>query len=108
HAVTNAVTAVNVIVAAFSWGTNATLTCSDSQGNVYATLPLQYDSTNNQSLGICYAANAKGGATTVTARFGSSSGYRRILVHEYQGVATTNPLDVTAGRIANGTTVANN
>ena len=67
----------------------------------------QYDVNNNQSLGICFAANIKAGATTVTATFNGSPPYRRILIHEYSGIATTNPVDVTKTNIANGTTTSN-
>jgi hypothetical protein len=104
----SSVTAGSLIVVAVSWGNSSALTCSDTQGNVYTTLPTQFDGNNDQALGICYAPNAKAGATTVTATLGSSAQYRRILVHEYRGIATVNPVDVTAGRIANGTTAANN
>src|SRR5207249_10561614 len=97
----------NLIVAAVSWGNNSAVTCSDSQGNSYAVATTQYDSTNNQSLAICYAANVTGGANTVTARFGSSAGYRRLLIHEYQGVALNSPVDVVAKNVANGTTGSN-
>jgi hypothetical protein len=107
QAFSTTVTVGDLIVAAVSWGNSSGLTCSDSQGNVYTTLPVQYDSTNNQSLGICYAANTKAGSTTVTATFSSSAPYRRLLVHEYAGLALTNPVDVTSANIANGTTAAN-
>ena len=107
QAFTSPVTAGSLIVVAVSWGNSSTLTCSDTQGNLYTTLPTQFDSSNDQALGICYAPNAQAGATTVTATFGSNASYRRILVHEYRGIATTNPVDVTTGTIANGTTAAN-
>src|SRR6185436_1048711 len=84
----------NLIVAAVSWGKNSAVTCSDSQGNSYAVATTQYDSTNNQSLGICYAANVKSGINTVTATFSVASQYRYLLVQEYQGIAAVNPLDV--------------
>src|SRR5207248_918211 len=48
-------TSGKLIVAAVSWGSNDSVTCSDSQGNSYAVATTQYDSTNNQSLAICYA-----------------------------------------------------
>jgi hypothetical protein len=98
----------NLIVAAVSWGAATTLTCSDTQGNAYTTLPVLFDGVNNQALGICYAANINGGNVTVTATFGASTSYRRIIVHEYSGIATANPLDGTAGNIADGTTAPNN
>jgi hypothetical protein len=97
----------NLIVAAVSWGKNSAVTCSDSQGNSYVVATTQYDGRNKQSLAICYAANVKGGANTVTATFGSSAGDRRLLIHEYQGVALTNPVDVVAKNVANGTTGLN-
>src|SRR5207249_2530458 len=97
----------NLIVAAVSWGNNSAVTCSDSQGNSYAVATTQYDSTNNQSLAICYAAGVKSGANTVTATLGSSAGYRRLLIHEYQGVALNSPVDVVAKNVANGTTGSN-
>jgi len=98
----------NLIVAAVSWGNNATVSCSDSQGNTYAVATTQYDSVNNQSLAICYATNVNGGTNTVTAQFSNSPSYRRILVHEYQGVATSNAVDVATKNIGNANTALNN
>jgi len=93
----------NLIVSAISWDSNASVTCSDSQSNSYAVATTQYDSVNNQSLAICYAANVKSGTNTVTATFSSFSEYRRLLIHEYKGIASVNPLDVVAKNVANGT-----
>ena len=100
-------TAGNTIIAAISWGNNATPTCSDSQGNTYTIATNTYDSTNNQSLGICYATNIKAGANTFTLDAGGASS-TRILIHEYSGIASTNPVDITKTNIANATTAANN
>ena len=102
-----AATAGDLIVAAISWGNNSAVTCSDSQSNVYAVATTQYDSTNNQSLAICYAMNVKAGATTVTATFGSSATHRRLAVHEYRNIALTGAVDVVAKNLVNGTTAAN-
>ena len=107
RAFTSAATAGNLIVVAVSWGSSNTLSCSDTQGNLYTTITIQYDDNNNQSLGICFAPNIKGGATTVTATFNGSAPYRRILIHEYSGIAITNPVDVTKISNANGTTTTN-
>src|SRR2546427_2043418 len=106
RAFATATTAGNLIVAAVSWGSSNSLTCSDSQGNVYTTIPVQYDVSKNQSLGICYAANIKGDAVTVTATFNGTAPNRRLLIQEYTGIATDNPVDVTAKNNANGTTTA--
>jgi hypothetical protein len=97
----------NLIVAAISWESNASVACSDSQGNSYVVATTQYDSTDNQSLAICYAANVKSGSNTLTATFTGSVAYRRLLIHEYQGIALANPLDVMAKNLANGTTTSN-
>jgi len=100
-------TAGNTIIAAISWGNNAAPTCSDSQGNTYTIVTNTYDSTNNQSLGVCYASNIKTGANTFTLNVGGASS-TRILIHEYSGIASSSPVDVTKTNIANATTTANN
>jgi hypothetical protein len=107
RAFTTANTAGNLIVAAVSWDSTATLTCSDSQGNAYVVVTTQYDATWDQSLAVCYAVNIKAGANTVTASFGSSVTTRRLAVHEYSGIALTSPVDVSAKRVGTGTTTVN-
>src|SRR4029450_5414459 len=84
-------TPTNLIVVAVAWGSKGTLSCADTQANSYTVATTRYDATNNQSLAICYAANIKGGPTTVTATFSGSAAYRRLAIHEYSGVATSNP-----------------
>lgn len=98
----------NLIIAAVSWGGDASLSCSDSQGNSYAVVTSQYDATNNRSLGICYAISNNGGATTTTATFSSAQPNRRILVAEYSGVRAVSPVDVTSLNLASGTTATSN
>ena len=56
---------------------------------------------------MCYAANIKAGANTVTATFNGSRAFRRLIVSEYGGVATSSPVDVTAKGAGTGTTAAN-
>lgn len=92
-------TAGNMIVAAVTWfGSGGTVTCSDTQGNTYATVRVEHDSTENQSLGVCYALNVSAGANTVTGTFsGGTSGFRAITVSEFSGVATTGAVDAQAG-----------
>ena len=68
---------------------------------------MQTDTMYNQSLAICYAPNVKGGTNTVTATFSGTPSYRRLLIHEYQGIALVNPVDVVAKNVANGTTTTN-
>jgi hypothetical protein len=107
RAFTTANTAGNLIVVAVSWDSNSTVSCADTQGNVYSIAVSNFDSTNRQSLAVCYAANVKAGPNTVTATFSSSSSWRRMLIHEYSGVALVNPVDVVAKNVANGTTSPN-
>lgn len=110
QALPSRVTGGSLIVVTVTWDTAATtaVTCSDSQGNTYVTAVNTNDTTNVQALAVCYAANAAGGTTTVTATFGASSVTRRIIVSEYSGVATTSPVDITRSNVANGTTATNN
>src|SRR6185369_16574631 len=66
-----------------------------------------FDSGNRQGLATLYAFNIRAGANTVTVTFGTTGGYRRVIVSEYSGVATTAPLDVTAKSQGTSTTAAN-
>lgn len=91
-------TAGNIIVAAVTWFGPGTITCSDSRGNSYTTVRVALDSSENQSLGVCYALNVAAGANTVTGTFsGGASTFRAISVSEFSGIATTGALDVHAG-----------
>ncbi len=97
----------NFIVATVAWTGTAPLTVTDSQGNSYAVAAAAYDATMNQNLAIVYAPNVRAGVTTVTAGFGTlSPTVRRLEIHEYSGIATTNVLDGTATNSADGTTAA--
>ena len=101
------VAAGHLIVAAVSWPTNVGMTVTDDQGNVYAVATSAYDSVTNRSLAIVYAANVTGGATTVTASFGTATPtVQRLEIHEYAGIVPANPLDGSATKIADGLAVA--
>ncbi len=91
----------DLIVVAVSWDTsgNAQAGVSDSQGNKYAPATTSNNTTTLQALAVFYAANIKGGADTVTVTLSPSAGYRRLEIEEYSGVATANPVDVTAQNI---------
>jgi hypothetical protein len=101
------VTAGNLLVVAVAWQGTSVLTVTDNRGNVYAEATSAYDAVNGQSLAIVFAANAASGATTVTATFDATPTLQRLEIHEYSGVATANPLDVTATNIADGETTVN-
>ena len=85
-----ATTAGNTIVAAISWGDvqNVAVTLTDSQKNTYQRAGTgAWDTSNRQGLVIYYATNIKGGADTITARFGTSICCRYLAIHEYAGVS---------------------
>jgi hypothetical protein len=92
----------DLIVVAVSWGSNAapSITTSDTQQNTYSLATSQWDSGNNQGLAILYAPNIRAGANAVTVSLGNSDDSRRIVISEYSGIATTNPLDVSAKNLS--------
>jgi hypothetical protein len=95
------VTSGNTIVVSVGWQhATATLTCTDTQGNTYATAVTKKDAANN-NVSVCYAVAGTTGANTVTATFSVTSPFRRINVSEYTGIRTVSPLDGTAS--ASGT-----
>jgi len=110
-----ATTAGNTIVAAISWGDvqNLAVTLTDSQNNSYHRAGTgAWDSSNRQGLAIYYATNIKGGANTITARFGTSICCRYLAIHEYAGagvldgasyhvdpLGTTQANGITSGQI---------
>jgi len=99
----------NLIVVAVSWGDNPapSIRASDGLGNTYAVATNDFDPANRQGLAILYAPNIRFGANTVTVTLGTTGSYRRIIVSEYGGVATTSPLDVSAKNRGTGSTAAN-
>ena len=106
------VTSGNFIIAAFTWDNTSiglAFSCSDSRGNTYSNVTTAWnDATNTQSVGICYAPITSGGAAdTVTVTFGGGASFRRLIVGEYSGVATTSPVDgftgIGGGSTATGT-----
>ena len=104
-------TAGSLIVVATTWdaSTATGITCADSKGNVYAT-PLKLLDTNAQQyIGVCYAPNIAAGANSVTVTYTGGTppvGFRELSIHEYSGVATTNPLDTSASTFGSGSTGA--
>ena len=109
QAFTAANTLGNLIVVAVSWGDNPapSIHAADTLGDTYLVAVNDFDSGNRQGLAILYAFNVRAGANTVTVTFGTTGGYRRVIVSEYSGVATTAPLDVTAKNQGTSTTAAN-
>jgi len=103
------VTAGNFLVAAVVWDTAGatvnSVTCSDTRGNVWTGLPIKADLAKGDSMEICYAPSTATGADTVTATFNGNAGIPQMLtIHEYSGVSSVGPVDVTATNISAGAT----
>jgi hypothetical protein len=99
-------TAGNTLVVFASWAnTSGSLTCSDTLGNAWTTVITKVDTPHTQVSGICYATNITGGSDTVTTAY-TSAPYRRIVVSEYHGLATSSPVDTSASATASSATTA--
>ncbi|MCW2763240.1 MAG: hypothetical protein JWR85_3441, partial [Marmoricola sp.] len=100
-------TAGNLIVVSLSFAsTGTTFTCTDDRGDTFSNAAQV--TSSGQTAGICYAANVAGGSTTVTVTYGAASTYRAIILSEYSGVATSNPVDVTSVNTGTATTATDN
>jgi len=75
-------------------------TVTDSNGNTYKKALTQGNTDDNITLGMYYAENINGGPNTVKV-VPDTSGYLRVVIVEYSGVAKTNSLDVTASAQGN-------
>lgn len=98
-------TAGNAIIAALSWDTwtnPGSITCTDTRGNTYQTIAVNYDLTNNQHLAVCYATNIAAGANTVSATLGAGQGCTRLVIAEYSGIRATYAVDTVATNMAVG------
>ncbi len=70
-------------------------TVTDSNGNTYRRALTVGNTHDNITLGMYYAENINGGPNTVKV-VPDNSGYLRVVIVEYSGVATSNSLDVTS------------
>jgi len=108
-AFTGAQTAGDFIAVGVSWGSSVSISSiTDTKGNTY-TLAVGPTTFSGAASAIYYAKNiaaAAAGANTVTVTFSAATGTPDLRVAEYSGVATTNPLDVTA--VSTGTSATSN
>ena len=78
---------------------------ADTRGNSYVSAAPRRTWRSNWSEQTFYARNVAGGANTVTATFGTTiTNFGDVYAHEYAGVDSVNPMDVTTG--ASGTASA--
>ncbi len=75
-------------------------TVSDSNGNHYRPALMRSDSSYSHQIYIYFAPNIAGGANAVTV---SVQGAIRMEVAEFQGIATSYPLDQTLSAVGTGT-----
>lgn len=86
----------NLIVVAASWNTGAgNVTCSDSAANTYSPLTATHDTADVQSLQICYALVTKSVSSDTVKVVLPGGGNNLLAIHEYSGLATSSPLDVS-------------
>jgi hypothetical protein len=97
----NANTTGNLIVAYVVWSTTATVTLSDSKGNVYASAaPATRWNNSGSNSQVFYAKNVAGGTNKVQATFSSAiTSFADLYIHEYSGLDKVNPLDVSSAAV---------
>lgn len=88
----------------YTGATNHLTSVTDSAGNLWNKVNAWSTASHNSDGELWYAANAKA-ATTVTAHVATATSVA-FEVHEFSGIAATNPLDVSAGG-SNTSTAAN-
>jgi len=90
-------TAGNLIAVYVVWDNSGTAKVSDTSGNTYTAATARQSFGNNWSAQVFYAANILGGANTVKVTFGTAiTGFGILYLHEYSGLATVSPVDVSA------------
>lgn len=98
----------NAILGAWRYGNSGrTVTLSDNQSNTYTSSAVAAtDSTDNSTVGVGFALNCAGAATTVTFGISGAAANLRFSISEFSGVATSSALDKTAGASGSGTAPA--
>jgi outer membrane protein assembly factor BamB len=90
-------TSGNLIVVYAIWDNPGAVTVSDTRGNTYAAASVRQSFGSNWSAQVFYASGIKAGSNTVTATFGTSiKSFGIVYLHEYSGLASASPVDVTA------------
>jgi glucose/arabinose dehydrogenase len=104
-AFSNANAAGNLIVVYAIWDNTGAASISDTKGNAYSSVaPATRWNNNTWSSQVFYAKNVAGGANTVRATFNTSiRSFGIIYIHEYSGVDTTAPLDVSSAAVGSST-----
>jgi hypothetical protein len=94
------------VVAVMSGDTTSSISSiTDSNSNTY-TRAVGPTSTTGLQQSIYYAKNIVGGSNTVTVKFNPSASSPNVNVTEYNGLSTSNPLDVSAAASGSGTSAS--
>ncbi len=91
------VTAGNLLVLGVTAdnATSSTVTGVSGSSSGAWTQAVHAERVGDQILDIWYKENAAGGADTITVTFSSSRPFRRLIIAEYSGAATSSALDKT-------------
>lgn len=90
-------TAANLIVAYVVWDNTGAVKVTDTTGNTYQAATARQTFGGSWSAQVFYAPNIRGGSNTVKATFSKGiTSFGLLYVHEYSGLATTSPVDVSA------------
>ncbi len=103
----NPQTTGNLNIVAVGWAdtTSAISSVTDTNGNTY-TRAVGPTANTGQQQSIYYAKNIVAGPNTVTVTFNAAAAVPDVRILEYNGLDTTNPLDVTAAAGGSGTTAS--
>ena len=90
-------TAGNLIVVYVVWDNPGNVTVTDSKGNTYKAATARQAWAGTWSAQVFYASNILAGTNTVKATFGTPvSSFGILYEHEYSGLTTASPVDVSA------------
>lgn len=96
-AFSNANAAGNLIVVYVVWDNAGTVKVTDTKGNAYQAATARQTFGGSWSAQVFYASNILGGSNTVKATFSTGiTSFGLLYLHEYSGLATTSPVDVSA------------
>jgi hypothetical protein len=88
------------------WNNTAAVVLSDSSGNTFVNVGAPVNWGIGNSAQVFYATRIAGGADTVTASFRTPvTSFGVLYVHEYAGINTSNPVDVTVAASGSSSTL---
>ena len=95
---TSAVKTGDAIVVALGFGGTHDVVsgCTDSLHNTFAEAGHSINTKETVGTDVWYAANITGGTDAVTCTFSAPTAYDDIALQEYSGIASSDPVDVTA------------